>query len=217
MPIQAVLFDFDGTLADTLPLSFTAFKAVFKQYENRDVTSDELVAMFGPTEEEIIEANFSNKAAVPQAIQDYFSIYEAGHAGESVRNQEIAGLLQWLKDQGIKTAVITGKGKRAYRLSSEALNMRGFFQLAITGDDVEKPKPDPEGIHKALDILGIDPADAVFIGDSNADILAGKAAGLRTYGVRWLSTYQSQTYDVEPDGIFSHVSEFLELLVEEHR
>lgn len=217
MPIQAVLFDFDGTLADTLPLSFTAFRTVFKQYENRDVTSDELVAMFGPTEEEIIEANFSNKAAVPQAIQDYFSIYEAGHAEESVRNQEIAGLLQWLKDQGIKTAVITGKGKRAYRLSSEALNMRGFFQLAITGDDVEKPKPDPEGIHKALDILGIDPADAVFIGDSNADILAGKAAGLRTYGVRWLSTFQSQTYDVEPDGIFSHVPDFLELLVEEHR
>ncbi|CAH1220408.1 Pyrophosphatase PpaX [Paenibacillus auburnensis] len=217
MPIQAVLFDFDGTLADTLPLSFTAFKAVFRQYENRDVTNDELVAMFGPTEEEIIEANFSNKAAVPQAVQDYFSIYETGHAGESVRNQEIAGLLQWLKDQGIKTAVITGKGKRAYRISSEALNMRGIFQLAITGDDVEKPKPDPEGIHKALDILGIDPADAVFIGDSNADILAGKAAGLRTYGVRWLSTYQSQTYDVEPDGVFSHVSEFLEVLAEERR
>ncbi|WP_310830760.1 HAD family hydrolase [Paenibacillus pedocola] len=217
MPINAVLFDFDGTLADTLPLSFTAFKAVFRQYENRDVTSDELVAMFGPTEEEIIEANFSNKAAVPQAIQDYFSIYETGHAGESVRNQEIAGLLQWLKDQGIKTAVITGKGKRAYRISSEALNMQEFFGLAVTGDDVEKPKPDPEGIHKALDILGIDPADAVFIGDSNADILAGKAAGLRTYGVRWLSTYQSQTYDVEPDGVFSHVSEFLELLAEKRR
>jgi pyrophosphatase PpaX len=217
MPIQAVLFDFDGTLADTLPLSFIAFKAVFRQYENRDVTNDELVAMFGPTEEEIIEANFSNKAAVPQAVQDYFSIYETGHTGESVRNQEIAGLLQWLKDQGIKTAVITGKGKRAYRISSEALNMRGIFQLAITGDDVEKPKPDPEGIHKALDILGIDPADAVFIGDSNADILAGKAAGLRTYGVRWLSTFQSQTYEVEPDGVFSHVSEFLELLAEDRR
>ncbi|MNC30649.1 Pyrophosphatase PpaX [compost metagenome] len=95
--------------------------------------------------------------------------------------------------------------------------MRGFFELAITGDDVEKPKPDPEGIHKALDTLGIDPADAVFIGDSNADILAGKAAGLRTYGVRWLSTFQSQTYEVEPNGVFNHVTDFLELLAEDRK
>lgn len=217
MPIQAVLFDFDGTLADTLPLSFTAFRTVFKQYEHRDVTNEELVAMFGPTEEEILEANFSNKAAVPQAIQDYFAIYEAGHTGESVRDQEIAGLLQQLKEQGIKTAIITGKGKRAFKISSEGLDMQGFFELAVTGDDVEKPKPDPEGIHKALEFLGIDRADAVFIGDSNADILAGKAAGLRTYGVRWLSTYQSQSYDVEPDGVFSHVAQFLELLAEDRK
>lgn len=212
MSIKAVLFDFDGTLADTLPLSFTAFRTVFKQYEDRDVTNEELVAMFGPTEEEIIEVNFANKADVPQAVEDYFSIYEAGHDGESVRNSEINSLLQLLKNRGIRMAVITGKGQWAYRISSKALSITDFCELAVTGDDVEQPKPHPEGIFKALDILGIDRADAVFVGDSNADILAGKAAGLRTYAVRWLSAFQSQTYDVEPDGVFSSVAELVELL-----
>lgn len=89
MSIQAVLFDFDGTLADTLPLSFRAFQAVFKQYDQREVTRDELVAMFGPTEEGIIGGNFTNPASVPQAIEDYYSIYKQGHFEEFQNNEHI--------------------------------------------------------------------------------------------------------------------------------
>ncbi len=218
MSIQAVLFDFDGTLADTLPVSFSAFKAVFKQYDNREVTNDELVAMFGPTEEDIIGGNFKDKASVLQGIHDYYSLYEKGHFEEDFQHdQGIMDLLHLLKGQGVKLAVITGKSRRAFEISTGALNMTDFFDITITGDDVDRPKPDPEGIHKALNILGLDPADAVFVGDSNADILAGKAAGLRTYGVRWLSTFQSLVYDVSPDGIFSNVDEFRELLAKEIR
>ncbi|WP_342440489.1 HAD-IA family hydrolase [Paenibacillus sp. FSL L8-0436] len=151
-------------------------------------------------------------------MQDYYSLYEKGHFEEDFQpDQGIMDLLHLLKGQGVKLAVITGKSRRAFEISTGALNMTDFFDITITGDDVDRPKPDPEGIHKALNILGLDPADAVFVGDSNADILAGKAAGLRTYGVRWLSTFQSLVYDVSPDGIFSNVDEFRELLAKEIR
>ncbi|MFF2089424.1 HAD family hydrolase [Paenibacillus sp. NPDC058174] len=215
MSIKVVLFDFDGTLADTLPLSFIAFKTVFKQYDNRDVTNDELIAMFGPTAEYIIGENFKDKVLVQQAIEDYYSLYEKGHFDDFQNDQGIVGLLHFLKEKGIKIGVITGKSKRAFQISSEALHLLSFFDITITGDDVDKAKPDPEGINKALNILGIDKSDALFVGDSNADILAGKAAGVRTYGVRWLSTYQSLVYDVSPDGIFDSVTEFRELLEKE--
>jgi HAD superfamily hydrolase (TIGR01509 family) len=212
MSIQAVLFDFDGTLADTLPLSFHAFQAVFQQYDHREVTRDELVAMFGPTEEDIIGGNFADPSSVPQAIEDYYSLYEQGHFGEFQNDGHIVELLQALKAQGMKLGVITGKSRRAYQISAGALDLDRFFDISITGDDVVKPKPDPEGIHSALRTLGIAPSNAVFVGDSNADILAGKAAGLQTYGVRWLSTFQSQAYDVPPDGVFDSVDEFRKLL-----
>ncbi|SFT02183.1 HAD family hydrolase [Paenibacillus sp. BC26] len=212
MSIKAVLFDFDGTLADTLPLSFSAFKAVFKQHDHREVTNDELISMFGPTEEGIIAENFTAQASVLQAIEDYYALYEKGHYNNFPDEQELIDLLQHLKEQGVKIGVITGKSRRAFVISSEALQLRRFFDVTITGDDVDKPKPDPEGIHKALQQLGIDNASAIFVGDSNADILAGKAAGLRTYGVRWLSTYQSSVYDRIPDGVFNRVAEFYELL-----
>ncbi|CAH1198846.1 Pyrophosphatase PpaX [Paenibacillus plantiphilus] len=65
---------------------------------------------------------------------------------------------------------------------------------------------------KALTILETDKKDAVFLGDSNADIKAGKAAGIRTYGVQWLSTYQSSTFETPPDIIFSNIQQFIDLL-----
>lgn len=110
--------------------------------------------------------------------------------------------------------IITGKSKEAFIISTEALQLSKFFDLAITGDDVENPKPHPEGILKALGTLGVKKDEAVFLGDSNADIKAGKAAGIRTYGVQWLSTYQSSTFEVSPDLIFTNVSQFLKQIEE---
>ena len=63
-----------------------------------------------------------------------------------------------------------------------------------------------------LVFFGSKPEEVVFLGDSNADIIAGKSAGVRTYAVQWLSTYQSTVYDVEPDAIFKNTSEFISIL-----
>ncbi|MFC5703276.1 HAD family hydrolase [Cohnella faecalis] len=215
MTTKTVLFDFDGTLADTLPLSFKAFKAVFEKYDNRIVTEEQLVGMFGPTEDEIIATNLENISEIKQAIQDYYDIYKQGHFDELQQNYEIIDMLRLLKQHEIKIGVITGKSKKAFIISSEALQLSGFFDLAITGDDVECPKPHPEGIFKALDFFETDKNEAVFLGDSNADIKAGKAAGIRTFGVQWLSTYQSSHFEVPPDLIFTNIQQFIRQILED--
>lgn len=215
MPIRTVLFDFDGTLADTLPLSFRGFQAVFEQYDKRIVSEEEIVAMFGPTEDEIIARNLRNQAAVPEAAALYYKIYINGHLGDdgdSPLPSDITHMLAKLREQNMKIGVITGKSKKAFLISAEALQLSSYFDVVITGDDVEQPKPHPEGIFKALHILCADKDEAVFLGDSNADIRAGKAAGLPTYGVQWLSTYQSTHFEIEPDLIFRDVHSFLELI-----
>lgn len=215
MTIKAVLFDFDGTLADTLPLSFFAFKYVFKKYDDWEVSTDELIAMFGPTENEIIAGNLRNKENVKEAISDYYLIYEKSHAAEVHMSNDMHQLLTSLKSNGMKMGIITGKSRKAYQISSEALSLSNFFDIVITGDDVQQPKPDPEGIATALDFLSVSQEEAVFVGDSNADIKAGKAAGLRTYGVQWLSTYQSIHFEMEPDAIFTRIEQFQKLLESE--
>lgn len=212
---EAVLFDFDGTLADTLPLSITAFETVFSKYDNREVTHEDVVAMFGPTEDDIIARNFKNRDLVPKAIEEYYALYRQGHYGAIRHDPAINELLKQLKAREKKIGVVTGKSRVSFQISSEALRLSEYFDLTITGDDVEKPKPDPEGILKALHRLGVEKRFAVFLGDSNADIRAGKAAGIRTFGVQWLSMSQSPVFDVAPDRIFRNISELLELIQNE--
>lgn len=90
--------------------------------------------------------------------------------------------------------------------------MNDLFDVIITGDDVSNPKPHPEGVHKALKQLGVKSTEAVYLGDSNADILAGKQAGVFTIGVNWLSNYQTPEFEVKPDQLHSSVDEFKQSL-----
>ncbi|MGG1516843.1 HAD family hydrolase [Paenibacillus oryzisoli] len=211
MATDLILFDFDGTLADTLPFSFAAFKAVFKKYDGKDVSNDALISMFGPTEDDIIAMNFQNKAFVHQAIQEYYDLYGQGHSNMNEIDSIIA-LLELLKENNKQIAVITGKSRRGFDISSEALKISHYFDYVVTGNDVAKAKPDPEGVYKAMHFFGVKVENVVFLGDSNADIVAGKSAGVRTYAVQWLSTYQSTVYDRNPDAIFSNTAEFIALL-----
>jgi pyrophosphatase PpaX len=205
--IKAIIFDFDGTLANTLPICFLAFKKVFKEFDDKDYSSEEIKAMFGPSETGIIRENLSyiNKE---QAIELYYKAYTEHHQELVKPNDEMDELLGTLKSRGIKLGVVTGKGKRSLDISLKALQMDGLFDVIITGDDVMNPKPHPEGVIKALKLLGIEKEDAMFLGDSDADIQAGKQANVYTVGVQWLPDFHSSKFNVEPDLIFTSIREF---------
>jgi phosphoglycolate phosphatase/pyrophosphatase PpaX len=211
MDPKAVLFDFDGTLADTLPLAFSAFQTVFKKYDGREVSIEELIAMFGPTEDEILRSHLQHREKIDEAISEYYEEYRRGHF-TAMNSPAIIKLLTVLKQGGKKIGVITGKSRRALEISAKYLNLSDFFDCVITGNDVARPKPHPEGILKALDYFGAGKHDAVFLGDSNADIQAGKAAGVRTYAVQWLPTVQHSVFELQPDAILKNTAEFLRLI-----
>ncbi|WP_409274527.1 HAD family hydrolase [Neobacillus sp. SCS-31] len=209
--MKAVIFDFDGTLADTLPICFFAFQSVFKEYDGRDLTSEQIKAMFGPSETGIIRENLLHKSH-DEAIELFYEKYSEKHDEFVEKNEEISSLLKQLKSEDYKLGIVTGKAKRSLDISLQCLGMEGMFDVEITGDDVDIPKPHPEGIHKALAELGVSPAEAIFLGDSDADILAGKKANVHTIGVQWLPNYQSLEFTVQPDEVFTSFRELVNLL-----
>ncbi|MCR2823559.1 HAD family hydrolase [Lederbergia panacisoli] len=209
--IKAIIFDFDGTLADTLPVCFYAFQAVFKEFDNIEVTSEEIKAMFGPSETGIIRENLKD-SNYDKAIEIYYEKYIEKHRELVPDNEEINNLLLLLKREGYKLGIVTGKASRSLLISLECLNMNDLFDVIITGDDVEKPKPHPEGINKALAHLNLRNTEAVFLGDSDADILAGKQANVHTIGIQWLPNYQTLEFSVQPDQLFCNVNEFIQSL-----
>lgn len=211
--IKAVIFDFDGTLADTLPVCFLAFESVFKKFDNRDVTSEEIKAMFGPSETGIIRENLKNKN-YNEAIELYYEIYKERHKNIVQNNEDVNALLRLLKTKGYKLGIVTGKARRSLDISLDCLGLHNYFDVMITGDDVEFPKPHPEGIFKALNYLDVLPNEAVFLGDSDADIMAGKQANVLTIGVHWLPNYQTINFNVQPDEVYSSINELIDTFTE---
>ncbi|MCQ2009117.1 MAG: HAD-IA family hydrolase [Sporolactobacillus sp.] len=212
MELRNVLFDFDGTLANTLPLTVYAMQKVFKNYDGQSYDAHEIVAMFGPPEEGMIKKNLKNQSAAAEAIELYFNLYEKEHENYVKKNAEIFDMLHLLKDKGIRIGLITGKARRSYIISEEKLGFKGIFDSVITGDDVMNPKPDPEGIKQTLIKFEADPAKSIYIGDANGDTLAGKAAGIHTAAVQWLEMSQSDTYPANPEFYWTKVSQFVNLL-----
>lgn len=207
--IKAIIFDFDGTLANTLPICYYAFQNIFKSFDNKDLSSEEIKAMFGPSETGIIKENLLN-INKEQAIELYYEKYAEHHNALVEPNNEINDLIRYLKGNGIKLGIVTGKAKRSLDISLKALQMENIFDVIITGDDVIKPKPHPEGINKALTLLDVGNNEAMFIGDSDADIHAGIQANVFTIGVQWLPDYQTLAFSIQPHSAFNSVSEFID-------
>ncbi|MBS4196387.1 HAD family hydrolase [Lederbergia citri] len=209
--IKAFIFDFDGTLANTLPICYVAFQKVFKEFDKKELTSNEIKTMFGPSETGIIQENLLNSNK-EQAIELYYEAYTEHHTELVNPNKEINGLLEYLRGKGMKLGIVTGKARRSLDISLKALQMENIFDVVITGDDVIKPKPHPEGVMKALSILDVDCSEAMFIGDSDADIQAGVQANVFTVGVQWLPDYQTEQFSIEANALFNSVTEFTDFV-----
>ncbi len=93
-------------------------------------------------------------------------------------------MLAGLRAAGLPLGIVTGKSRRSWELTRTRQEL-GAFDVLVFDDDVKEPKPDPEGLHIALDRLGAAPSAAVYLGDSGSDVEAALAAGVRPAAALW--------------------------------
>ena len=108
---------------------------------------------------------------------------------------------------GKSLAVVTSETSTLSDYALETFNLRNYFDALVTSDHVLKRKPDPEGIHLALRKIQLSPQECMLVGDSAADILAGKNAGLLTGAALWGSETWGDPRTANPDFLFSNVDE----------
>jgi HAD superfamily hydrolase (TIGR01509 family) len=125
--------------------------------------------------------------------------YYANHHHHLIPYEGIAGLLDSLAARGARIAVVSLKPRRAGEIELDLTRLRHMIDTAIWGDDVERPKPDPAGVLRALDNLGADARRALVIGDSPADIIMGRAAGTRTAAALWSGSSRERLMAESPD------------------
>lgn len=205
MKISTVIFDLDGTIADTLPLCIAAFKKSIEPLLGGTLTEHEIIATFGPSEEGTI------RTLIPEheeaGVQSYLKHYEALHHTCEQPFEGIKELLQFLKDQKVKLAMVTGKGIHSTKISLEKFGLAEFFTILETG---KAEGPDKvNGIRRALKRLNTDANQCVYVGDAPSDILACKEVGVSIAAAAWAEmTNDQELLALNPDWIFYTVEEF---------
>ncbi|MGE5363386.1 MAG: HAD family hydrolase [Bacteroidota bacterium] len=202
---EGIIFDIDGTLTSTNELIFAAFNHVTEKYLNRKYTPEELIALFGPTEEQIILELTGD--SFPDARKDYFEFYNEHHSALADLYPGIKNILKDLKAKEMPLGIFTGKGRQAAEITLRLLDIFDIFDLIVTGDDVENHKPAPEGILKFTSQFGLNKDRVLLIGDAPADIIAARAAGIKIASVVWDSYAREEVINAGSDYIFYSVGE----------
>ena len=123
------------------------------------------------------------------------------------------GVIRRSSEAGVRLGIITGKSRQTAIITLRELGVLDLFPVLYGGDDIERPKPDPQAVVAALADLERTPDEpAVMIGDSAMDIAAGKAAGIPTIAVRWGSPDVEEVDALSPDYVVSSAGELREAL-----
>lgn len=119
------------------------------------------------------------------ALALFMEAYADSHALTEVY-PGVVDTLKWLKRNGVEMALITNKPERFVAPLLDEMKLGRYFRWIIGGDTLPQQKPDPAALLFVMKMAGIEPEDALFVGDSRNDVLAAKAAGVRcaalTYG-----------------------------------
>lgn len=208
--LHGVIFDLDGTLADTLPLAITAFRRAIEPLTGRTLTDAEIIATFGPSEEGMIRA--LAPAHYDAALADYLRHYEALHDMVSEPFPDMRELLADLTARGVRVGLVTGKGAESAWLSLRRLGLEDVFEAVETGDPTGPRKA--EGIRRILAGWGMPPAEAVYVGDAPSDVAAAREAGVAVVGAAWAETTDRDLLVAEkPDALLVTVGELKDWLI----
>ncbi|TKK65999.1 HAD family hydrolase [Ilyomonas limi] len=210
--IKAVIFDLDGTLANTLPLCIEAFRQSIEPLIKHTITDAEIIATFGPSEEGTIMALAPGH--YDKGIADYLHHYESLHEMCPLPFDGIKEVLKMLQGKGVRIAMVTGKGKHSTAISLKHFELTPFFEIIETGSPAGPQKAN--GIQLILEAFKeVQKEEALYVGDAPSDIIASRKAGIPVVAAAWAETTAPESLKaLQPDELFYTVKDFSNWLFE---
>ena len=186
--IKGVIFDLDGTLIDSLDTYNLAFNRTVKRYRLKPIDIREMADFLN----QFLSLNQLLTQLYPSLSPDDITTFMAEMKNEFIAlskdhitlQPHVKEVLHTLKEQGLKIGVATGrmsKGNSKWR-DLRNLGIDCMIDVVVTGGET-KPKPDPASLLKCSKDLGIPLTECIFVGDSRADVIAGKSAGVQVIAV----------------------------------
>ena len=184
-----MLFDLDGTLIETAPEIADAVNDTLRQFRLTEVTQQQVNDWIGHgTRTLLIQAlAFAGDTTVDTVRQsDSLALIAAEFDRHYLRRcgtrshlyPQVREVLQALRAQGVKLAVVTNKESRYTTTVLDAHQLTPVFDRVVSGDTLATKKPDPAGIHSCLAQFQVECGKALFVGDSSIDVATARNAGV---------------------------------------
>ena len=193
---KLIILDADGTIWDSEKDVFLAFNHTLKNNGNKEITKEEFQKLAGLDLEEMFKRVLTKdeETLANEYVKKYREYYidEGHYADETTLFENVKETLEKLKGQKFSMVIASGKPKRILDKMVEYFHLNEFELVLGTGESHFKPKPDPEILNYIMHHLNVSKEEAVMIGDTKADVMAGKNAGIDTIAV----TYGYEKIDI---------------------
>jgi pyrophosphatase PpaX len=186
MPVyQTVLFDLDGTLIDSVDLIVDSYLHTFTTHGLPVLSREEILAGLG-TPLNVVFGEFTTDSGEIERLIATYRGYNLAHHDQRIRAYPgVVEMVQRLRTAGRRLGLVTSKNRSGAERGLRAIGLGDAMEVIVGSDDVQRPKPHAEPVEKALTLLGMPPDTCVYVGDSQHDIHAGRAAGTFTAGITW--------------------------------
>jgi pyrophosphatase PpaX len=204
-----VLFDLDGTVADTGAIILASMRHAAETVVGGEYTDAQLLAAVGGPG---LEAQM--QALDPSRVDELVRVYRAHNEPLHETISVCAGMdvvLDELRDRGHRLGIVTAKRRATVALAFARIPIEHLFETVVGGDETAEHKPHPAPLLLALERLGAKPEDAAYVGDSPFDMQAAKAGGLYAIGVSWGRIHHADKL-TDADVVIHEARELLDLV-----
>ena len=192
-----IVFDHDGTLVDSSRILYQSYQHVAKVHGlpkplYSQVTSsighdDHFTLVFGSNE--------------PEYVDTFLDFYYANHLSLVTPFDGIPALLDALSREGCRLGVVSNKLRQAGLAELDQCGLLSYIDEAVYREDVDRAKPDPQGIHLLQKKFGARSPDVVLVGDTEVDIRCARNAGAKAVAALWGYGDKAQMASLHPDAI----------------
>ena len=182
----ALLFDLDGTLIDSIELILNSARHAFIGFAGKAPTDDEWRAGIGRPLQAVLREYAQHDETEAERLLGRYRDYQLANHDRLVRAYDgVVATLRGFAAAGHPMAVVTSKSDWLAVKGLEFVGMADLFPVVVGCDTCVNHKPHPEPVERALALLGVPAANAIFVGDSPHDVESGRTARVYTVGVTW--------------------------------
>lgn len=212
LPIDLMIFDFDGTLADSIPAAVESIQFMLKELDFPFKTAEEINVHVGFGEVPLVSGSIDSDdpAKVQKAMDVYFDHYRREGIDKILVYPGVRDALEYFKDK--RKIIVSNKNDGLIKIILQRQGLDKFFSHVFGGESAPCLKPDPRLIKQLLEQYKLSPKQALFIGDMTVDIETGQNAGTYTCAVTYGFHPRHLLENARPDFLVGNLLELKNLI-----